>query len=183
MKSANFVFNPLKFTSLVVFISILVIPEFCPAQYRGVRFKHEGIGTVIEGGAYIPFELYKGAGGFNAVVGMHFSEQYYGGLTIGLDGFETDIFVPIGLDFRYFLMDEAFTPFLSFDGGYAANIDNMSSSMLFYQGSVGLRFFMNQVFAIIPSTGYRGMHPLSAVAGEIGSAPFGIWELRLGFSF
>lgn len=169
--------------AVVICTLFAIIPFESSAQYRGVRFKHEGIGVVLQGGPYIPFEVYRGGGGANIVVGNHFSEKFYGGISLGIDGFEQNVYMPAGVDMRYFFMDQTWSPFVTVDGGYGLFFDDMSGSLVYYGGSVGIRYFFNQVIAFIPSMGYRGYLAMNEETRVSGSSPLGAWTIRIGFSF
>ncbi|MEA1877340.1 MAG: hypothetical protein U9N86_10790 [Bacteroidota bacterium] len=109
--------------------------------------------------------------------GYHFTEQFSGGLGIGLE-FIAGSYLPVVLDARYYIRNTSFSPFLSLYGGYTHPLDddgyynyyNWSSSSSFdyeayssYEATggwllnpgFGIRKMFSPDFGIIFSVGYR----------------------------
>ena len=63
--------------------------------------------------------------------GIHFTDQFSGGLGIGVE-FLSGSYMPFVLDFRYYFRDTDFSPFINLYGGYTLPLDDNFS----YYGSV-----------------------------------------------
>lgn len=109
--------------------------------------------------------------------GYHFTEQFSGGLGIGVE-FLSGSYMPIVLDARYYIRNTSFSPFISLYGGYALPLDdngfynyyNYSSSSSFnyedyssYEAiggwlvnpGFGIRKMFSPDFGIIFAVGFR----------------------------
>jgi len=98
--------------------------------------------------------------------GYHFTEQFSGGLGIGVE-FIAGSYMPIVLDARYYIRNTSFSPFLSLYGGYALPLDDNG----IYNNSYG---------AVSSSYYYEDYSSYEAQGGWLLNPGFGIRKM---FSF
>jgi len=151
----------------------LVITKTNPSNAIKGYFNLTDIGLMIgstDNSSTAPFT-------FMTTNGYHFTEQFSGGLGIGIE-FISGSYMPIVLDARYYIRNTSFSPFLSLYGGYALPLDDngsynyydwSSSSSFNYENyssykaqggwllnpGFGIRKMFSPDFGIIFTVGYR----------------------------
>lgn len=149
-----------KSAFLTVLACILFIGSASELQaqkrYR-VSYKSEGFSPILEGAIRIPSNTYSSGYGLNLTLGYQFNSYFYAGIGTSLDGYDSDLFVPVFADFRYFFLEGQFTPFAFADVGYGIPIDvdeNLGSGLMVNPG-FGLKYFLTRTLAVNGSLGYR----------------------------
>ena len=125
-------------------------------KYR-VSYKSDGFSPIIEGAVMIPSNTYSSAYALHGIMGYQFNPYFYAGVGVSLDVYDSDLFVPVFADLRYFFLDGQFSPYFFLDGGYAlpVDVDEQLKGGPMVNPGVGLRYWLTRVVAVNGSLGYR----------------------------
>jgi hypothetical protein len=152
--------------NLVLIISLLVLITLSTnAQYRVVPNKPYAVLKSNPGFVSIT-ELNGGFGlastilpdsksfiGFTTVVGYQLNVHLISGIGTGLLFYDTNLMVPLFLDFRYFFMSGKFTPYIYGDGGLMLKVSELNGSKLFINPGAGVRYSISRKIAATASLG------------------------------
>lgn len=137
---------------------VLVFCSTAEAQKRyRVGYKDEGFSFIPEATLLIPSNTYDIAFNMNAIFGGQFGPHLFVGGGVGLDAYESDMFVPVFVDARYFFLDDQFSPYGMLDAGYALPADvsaGVGGGPMVTPG-VGIKYFMSRTTALNLALVYR----------------------------
>ena len=99
--------------------------------------------------------------GFTSVFGYQFNSNFMAGAGAGLSFYDTNLLVPLFLDFRYSFMQRQLSPYIYADGGLLLKFSNLDETKLFINPGAGARYSFGRNFAANGSIGI-----LSQVDGD-----------------
>jgi hypothetical protein len=91
--------------------------------------------------------------GFTTVFAYQMNVNLTAGVGTGLLFYDTNLMVPLYLDFRYFFMSGQFTPFIYGDGGLMLKVSDFNGSKLFINPGAGVRYSLSRKIAANASIG------------------------------
>ena len=159
-------------------------------RYR-VSYKSEGFSPIIEGSVRIPSNTYSSGYGVNAIFGYQFNSYFYAGVGTAIDAYDSDFFLPVFADLRYFFLEGQFTPFFFADIGYGlpVDVDEQLGAGIMANPGFGLKYFLTRTVAVNGSLGYRyqsmPIEIVDEISGTTTTNPNYIqsFTIRLGLQF
>ena len=92
--------------------------------------------------------------GLTTVNGYQFSRAIKVGVGIGASKFDTGMFWPVYLHFRYNIWSKRLVPFISFDGGYLLSFEDLiDESRFFANPSLGVHYVVRERLSLNFSSG------------------------------
>jgi len=91
--------------------------------------------------------------GFTSVAAYQLTSNFMAGAGVGLSFYDTDLMVPLFLDFRYSFMTRPFTPYIYADGGLNLQVSSLNDTKLFINPGAGARYSFGRQFAANISVG------------------------------
>ncbi|HEX2898474.1 MAG TPA: hypothetical protein VHS96_02030 [Bacteroidia bacterium] len=147
------------FMTVLLLLVLTFAASDLQAQKRRFRVtnKDAGFSMIPEVAALIPSNTYKGAINFNLIAGAQLGPHWFVGGGVALDAYNTDFYVPIFADARYFFMDKPLSPFAYIDAGYGLPVDAASylKGGPMVNPGFGIKYFMTRSTAVCLSLGYR----------------------------
>ncbi len=159
-------------------------------RYR-VSYKSEGISPIVEGSVRIPSNTYSSGYGVNLILGYQFNSYIYAGIGTSIDAYDSDFYLPVFADVRYFFLEGQFTPYAFVDVGYGLpiDVDEQLGAGIMANPGFGVKYFLTRTVAVNASLGYRYQSmPIDLVddiSGEVTTNPNYIqsFTIRLGLQF
>lgn len=154
----RFVFKPALLASLVaLFMLSSTLEAHSQIKKYRVNYKDEGFSPIIEGAVLLPSNTFSSAYDINVIMGYQINPYLYAGVGASLDAYDSDLFLPLFADIRYFFLPQQFSPFLYLDAGYALplDIDERLSGGPVVNPGFGIRYWMTRTCAANFSLGYR----------------------------
>lgn len=141
--------------------SVRILPKEMKSKAFSGYFNSTEIGLLIgspSNGQSAPFS-------FMTTNGWHLTDQFSAGLGLGVE-FASGSYLPVVLDFRYYVRDTDFSPFLFMYGGYAFPLDD------------NLSYYGNVIWDEASSVPYDYYYePFEAQGGFLLNPGFGIRKL------
>lgn len=173
------------FSISLIAILMLVFHTEADAQRRyRVKYKQQGLTSITEGILFAPSNFYKSGLGIQTVLGYQVNPYFSAGAGVGLESFDSDVYIPAFVDLRaFFIADKPFTPFVYGEGGYAIRLEGHPGGLTYTFGAGG-RFYTTNTFAINVSLGYWTQYiPFDPDNSDLGNRNVSSLALKLGISF
>ena len=158
-------------------------------RYR-VSYKNEGFSPIVEGAIRIPSNTYNSGYGLNLTLGYQFNSYLYAGVGTSLDAYDSDFYLPVFADVRYFFLEGQFTPYAFADIGYGlpVDVDEELGAGLMVNPGFGLKYFLSRTIAVVGSLGYRYQSMPVETVDDMGQATtrqnfIQSFTIRLGLQF
>ena len=117
----------------------------------------------------------------NTVVAYRINNHFVSGFGTGLSLYDSGPMIPLYLDFRFYLKDAKFTPFIAADGGFLFVLKDFSTSGTFVNPSIGVSMKLKEKSSLHLSS---GLLVQAAPAGpESGGFRRSFINFKLGISF
>lgn len=91
--------------------------------------------------------------GFTTIAGYQLNASFTAGAGAGLSFYDSNMLVPLFLDFRYHFLPRQLSPYIYADGGLLLMVSDLNSTKLFINPGAGVRYSMGRKFAINGSIG------------------------------
>lgn len=91
--------------------------------------------------------------GVTTVVGYQLNASFMAGAGTGLSFYDTNLLVPLFLDFRYSFLSRQLSPYIYADGGLLLMVSELNLTKLFINPGVGVRYSIARQFAVNGSLG------------------------------
>jgi opacity protein-like surface antigen len=92
--------------------------------------------------------------GFTTVIGYQLNANFFAGGGLGLSFYDTNMLVPLFLDFKYAFSSGQFTPYIFGDGGLLLFPSSLNETKLFINPGAGVRYAFARSFAVNAGIGF-----------------------------
>lgn len=134
-------------------------------RYR-VGYKNEGYSNTTQVSLMFPSNQFNSGFGAETINGYFISDRFFGGIALGLNVYEDEIFMPVFADLRYSFLDGN-TPFVFGDVGYSLTFEETKGGLVLHGGG-GFKLFLTNTFALNLLIGYKTQSFSTLAVGQAG---------------
>lgn len=91
--------------------------------------------------------------GFTTILGYQLNASFTAGAGTGLSFYDSNLLVPLFLDFRYHFLPRQFSPYIYADGGLLLMVSDLNATKVFISPGAGVRYSLGRKFAVNGSVG------------------------------
>lgn len=91
--------------------------------------------------------------GLTTIAGYQLNGNFMAGAGTGLSFYDSNLLVPLFLDFRYSFLPRQLSPYIYADGGLLLMVSELDATKLFINPGVGARYSIGRKFAVNGSLG------------------------------